>query len=66
MLKIPVIVAINKIDRPAADPDTVMLDLAQYEIVSEELGGDIVCVPISAKMKTNLDVLEQKIVEVTT
>lgn len=63
-LRIPVIVAINKIDRDAADPDAVLLDLATNDMVPEELGGDIVCVPISAKQKTNLDILEQKIVEV--
>eukprot|EP00347_Sterkiella_histriomuscorum_P003228 403365101 len=63
-LKIPVIVAINKIDRNSADPDAVMLDLATYDMIAEELGGDLVCVPISAKQKTNLDLLEQKIVEV--
>lgn len=63
-LKIPVIVAINKIDRASADAENVMLDLAQHDMVAEELGGDLVCVPISAKMKTNLDVLEQKIIEV--
>ena len=63
-MKIPVIVAINKIDRPAADVDTVLLDLASHNLVPEELGGDVICVPISAKMKTNLDKLEEKIIEV--
>lgn len=58
------IVAINKIDRDAADPDAVMLDLASYNMVAEDLGGDIVCVPISAKQKINLDLLEKKMVEV--
>lgn len=57
-LDIPIIVAINKIDRDAADPESVMLDLASHNLVPEELGGEIVCVPISAKMKTNLDILE--------
>lgn len=57
-LRIPVIVAINKIDRPAADVEAVLLDLSAHNLVPEELGGDIICVPISAKMKTNLDVLE--------
>jgi len=57
-MKIPVIVAINKIDRNAADVDNVLLDLAEHNMVAEELGGDVVCVPISAKMKTNLDILE--------
>jgi len=41
-----------------------MLDLASHGLMPEELGGEIVCVPISAKLKTNLDVLEQKLIEV--
>jgi translation initiation factor IF-2 len=53
-------VAINKIDRSAADVD---LDLASNNLIPEELGGDVICVPISAKMKTNLDKLEEKIIE---
>ena len=64
-MRIPVIVAMNKIDRPAADPDTVMLDLASHNLVPEQLGGDVICVPISAKERTNLDILEQKIIEVS-
>jgi len=63
-MRIPVIVAINKIDRPAADPDTVMLDLASYNLIPEQLGGDVICVPVSAKERINLDILEQKIIEV--
>jgi translation initiation factor IF-2 len=51
-------VAINKIDRPAADVEAVLLDLSSHNLTPEELRGDIVCVPISAKMKTNLDILE--------
>ena len=64
-MRIPVIVAINKIDRPAADPDTVMLDLASHNLIPEQLGGDVICVPVSAKERINLDILEQKIVEVS-
>jgi translation initiation factor IF-2 len=56
-------VAINKIDRSAADVDQVLLDLASNNLIPEELGGDVICVPISAKMKTNLDKLEEKIIE---
>ena len=63
-MRIPIIVAINKIDRPAADPDLVMLDLEQHNLVPEQLGGDVICVPISAKERTNLDLLEEKIIEV--
>jgi translation initiation factor IF-2 len=64
-MRIPVIVAINKIDRPAADPDTVILDLASHNLIPEQLGGDVICVPVSAKERINLDILEQKIVEVS-
>ena len=63
-MKIPIIVAMNKIDRPAADVESVLLDLSTHNIIAEQLGGDVICVPISAKEKINLDILEQKIVEV--
>ncbi|MBE6692900.1 MAG: translation initiation factor IF-2 [Ruminococcaceae bacterium] len=45
---VPIIVAINKIDRPGADPDRVKTELTQYELVPEEWGGDTICVPVSA------------------
>lgn len=61
--KIPVVVAINKIDREAANLDNVMQDLAAHGIVPEQLGGDVACVGISAKLKKNIDLLEQKVVE---
>ena len=64
-LKSPMIVAVNKIDREGADPDTVMLDLAEHDVVVEQLGGDVACVCISAKNKINIDLLEEKIVEVS-
>jgi translation initiation factor IF-2 len=51
-------VAINKIDREAADIDSVILDLSTYNLIGQELGGDVMCIPISAKEKTNLDKLE--------
>ena len=63
-MRIPVIVAMNKIDRPAADVESVLLDLCSHNLVPEQLGGDVICVPISAKERTNLDILEQKIIEV--
>lgn len=61
-MRIPVIVAINKIDRPAADVESVLLDLSSHNLIAEELGGDVICVPISAKEGTNLDILEEKII----
>jgi len=57
-MHIPLIVAINKIDRAEADADAVMLDLSTHDLVPEQLGGDIICVPISAKEGTNLDILK--------
>ena len=54
-MHIPLIVAINKIDRPEADIESVMLDLAQHDLVPQALGGDVLCVPISAKEGTNMD-----------
>jgi translation initiation factor IF-2 len=46
---VPIIVAMNKIDKPAADPDKVKKDLADHGLLVEEWGGDIICVPVSAK-----------------
>ena len=59
--EVPIIVAINKIDKPAADPLRVKQELLQHNLVSEELGGDILMVEVSAKQKTNLDILEETI-----
>jgi len=55
--KVPVIVAINKIDKPDAKPERVRTELLQYGIQVESLGGDVVDVEVSAKNKTNLDKL---------
>ncbi len=59
---VPIIVAVNKIDLPDANPTKVKQDLLQYEVVIEEMGGDVQCVEISAKKKTNLDKLEEAII----
>ncbi len=59
--KVPIIVAINKIDLPAADPDKVRNELLNHEIIVEKLSGDILDVEISALKKTNLDKLEEAI-----
>ena len=53
----PIIVAINKIDRPDAKPERVRTELLQHEIQVESLGGDVLEVDVSAKEKTNLDKL---------
>ena len=59
--KVPIIIAINKIDLHDANPGKVKQQLLQYEIVVEEMGGDVQCVEISAKKKINLDKLEEAI-----
>ncbi len=46
---VPIIVAINKIDKPAANPDRVKQDLTEHGILVEDWGGDVICVPVSAK-----------------
>jgi len=55
--KVPIIVAINKIDKPDAKPERVRTELLQHEIQVESLGGDVLEVDVSAKEKTNLDKL---------
>ncbi len=57
----PIIVAINKMDKPDADPDRVRRDLLQHELVVEEMGGDILAVEVSAKSRLGLDRLEEAI-----
>src|SRR6202163_3958635 len=58
---VPIIVAINKMDRPDAKPDRVRQELLQHELVVEELGGEVLDVEVSATKKTNLDKLEEAI-----
>lgn len=58
---VPIIVAINKIDKPDANPDRVRGELLNNGIVSEEFGGDVMCIEVSAKMGLNLDKLEEAI-----
>ena len=57
----PIVVAINKMDRPNADPNKVRNEMLQHELVTEELGGDILAVEVSAKEGTNLDKLSEAI-----
>ncbi len=59
--EVPILIAINKIDRPDADPGRVRQDLLQHEIVTEEMGGDVLAVEISATERLNLDRLEEAI-----
>ena len=57
----PVIVAVNKCDKPEADPKRVRNDLLQHEIITEEYGGDVLCVDVSAITGQGLDKLEEAI-----
>lgn len=59
--QVPMIVAINKIDKPAANAERVRSELLQHGIVLEEFGGDVLSVEVSAKQKLNLDKLEETI-----
>ena len=59
--KCPIIVAINKMDKPTADPDTVKQELTRYEVVPEEWGGDTICVPVSAKTGEGIDDLLENV-----
>jgi len=59
--KVPILVAINKVDKPEADPQRVRQDLTKYDLVAEEWGGDTVMVEVSAREKTNLDLLLEMI-----
>ncbi len=54
---VPMIVAINKIDRPGANIDRVKQELTEHGLVSEDWGGDTICVPVSAKTGENLESL---------
>ena len=58
---VEIIVAINKMDKEGANPDRVMQQLTEHELVPEEWGGDIICVPVSAKTKMNIDKLLETI-----
>jgi translation initiation factor IF-2 len=57
----PMLIAINKIDKPGANPEKVRQELLQHEIVVERLGGDVLDIEVSALKKTNLDKLEEAI-----
>ena len=54
---VSIIVAINKMDKPEANPDKVMQQLTEYELVPEEWGGDVICVPVSALTGNGIDKL---------
>ena len=58
---IDIIVAINKMDKPAANPDNVITQLTQYDLVPEQWGGDVICVPVSAHTGMGIDDLLENV-----
>ena len=59
---VEIIVAINKIDKPSANPDRVKQELTEYGLVTEEWGGETICAPVSAKMREGIDHLLEMII----
>lgn len=59
--QVPIIVAINKMDKPDANPERVRSELLSYELVPESMGGEVPCVEVSAKLNQNIDKLEETI-----
>ena len=58
---VPIIVAINKMDKPGANPDHVKQQLSEHGLLPEEWGGDVIMVPVSAKKKQGIDDLLENI-----
>lgn len=58
---VDIIVAINKMDKPSANPDRVKQELVEYGVMAEDWGGDTICVPVSAVKKTGIDTLLEMI-----
>ena len=59
--RVPMIVAINKVDKPDANPDRVKQELADNNVLIEEYGGDVIAVPVSAKQRTGIDDLMEMV-----
>ncbi len=59
--EIPIIVAINKMDKPGANPENIKQQLTEHSLVVEEWGGDVICVPISAKTGMGIDELLENV-----
>lgn len=59
--EIAIVVAINKMDKPSANPDKIMQQLTEYGLVTEEWGGDTICVPVSAKTRDGIDKLLESV-----
>ncbi|MDT2829487.1 translation initiation factor IF-2 [Vagococcus carniphilus] len=63
--EVPIIVAVNKIDKPTANPDRVMQELSEHGLIPEAWGGDTIFVPISAKFGDNIDELLEMVLLVS-
>ena len=63
--KVPIVVAINKIDKEGASPDRVKQELSEKDLIAEDWGGDTVMVPVSAIKKQNIDKLLEMILLVS-
>jgi translation initiation factor IF-2 len=63
--KVPIIVAVNKIDKPEANIDRIKQELTEYELVAEEWGGDTIFCPVSAKQRTGIEELLEYILLVS-
>lgn len=59
--KVQIIVAINKMDKPDANPDRILQQLTEHSLVPEEWGGDVICVPVSAKTHDGIDKLLENV-----
>lgn len=59
--KVQIVVAINKMDKPGANPDRIKQQLTEHELVPEEWGGDVICVPVSAKTGEGIDNLLENV-----
>lgn len=59
--EISIVIAINKMDKPTANPDRIMQQLTEYGLVTEEWGGDTICVPVSAKTGDGIDKLLESV-----
>ncbi len=58
---VDIVVAINKMDKPTANPDNIKQELTQYDLVPEEWGGDVMCIPVSAHTKMGIDDLLESV-----
>ena len=63
--KVPIMIALNKIDKANANPDRVKQELADHDLLVEDWGGDVICIPLSAKQREGIDDLLENILLVT-